>query len=207
MKKRDWPEEIEWIRKQDQIMYRLINILSVAAMMLLVCTVAHRASAFEAESAMAAGMVFVSEDAAPIEVIRLTFSDHQMAGAIVSVQDALLQASLEPDTAVLKLSGQEEQHAGMEYADGSEYADLVSVQIGNDEYINEEADTGCLDIGEQVQLEVKIALQERGEPSQEDRTEILIDLSPPDMAYTSNGEFRRTMADYAMRPNCVRALS
>lgn len=255
MKKRDWPEEMDWIRKQDQKMYQLINILSVVAMLLLVCVVAHRATASGAESAMSAGMAWVSEDAVPVEMIRLAVSDHQMAGAIVSVQDALLQASLESDAAVLELSVQNEQQIEMEE---SAYADLVIAQIGNDEYINEEAnrengivgeiydgtaaETGDVvgtaedsvaqyavlkddgqnvrgqpdslaghicysDTGEQMLLEAQSTLLERGGPPQEDRTEILIDLAPPDIAYTSNEEFGRSMANYAMRPNCVRALS
>lgn len=250
MKKRDWPEEMDWIRKQDQMMYRLINILSVVAVLLLVCVVAHRAAVSGVESSTTAGMVQISEDAVPVEMIRLTVSDHQMAEAIVSVQDALLQASLESDITVLELSGQNEQQIEMVE---SEYVNLMIAQIGNDEYINEEANMesgvvgeiydetvaetwdvvgtaeDCVahyavvkddgqnvrgqpnilagNIGEQVQLEAQSALQERGDPPQEDSTEILIDSAPPDMAYTSNGEFRRLMADYAMRPNCVRALS
>ncbi len=81
MKKRDWPEEIDWIRKQDHMLYKLINILSVAAMLILVCVVAYSASATGSEAAMAAGSGAVSEDGVPLEVIRLTISGNQMTEA------------------------------------------------------------------------------------------------------------------------------
>ncbi|MDE6743684.1 MAG: hypothetical protein K2J95_07415 [Lachnospiraceae bacterium] len=225
MKKRDWPEEMDWIRKQDQMLYKLINILSVAAMLLLVCVVVHRATVYGAESAMAAGMAQMSEDF-PMEVIRLTVFDDQMAEAVASAQDALLQASLEPGVAVLDVFGQNEQQSEMEE---NECDDSVIAQTDYDQYVNEDGNmenedgnmengiVGRIYDGTPVEIwdAVEVAVEctayydvakddrqnERGQPG------ILTDLEPPDMACTSNGEFRKSMANYAMRSNCIRALS
>lgn len=218
MKKRDWPEEMDWIRKQDQMLYKLINILSVAAMLLLVCVVAHRATVYEVESAMAAEMAQMSEDF-PMELIRLTVFDDQMAEAVASAQDALLQASLEPGVAVLDVFGQNEQQSEMEE---NECDDSVIVQTDYDQYVNEDGNmengiVGRIYDGTPVEIwdAVEVAVEctayydvakddrqnERGQPG------ILIGLEPPDMACTSNGEFRKSMANYAMCSNCIRALS
>lgn len=132
MKKRNWPEEIDWIRQQDQMMYRLINILSAAAMLFLVCVITYRAVSFGAES--------VRENS-PAEMIRLTASEHQMnmaeapvqdeqlasAESEMMVQDALLQdiqqASAEADMAV--------QNVSLYNVEQSEYADLSYERVNN----------------------------------------------------------------------------
>lgn len=302
-------------------MYKLINILSVAAVLALVCFVAYRASDAGSESAMAAGTSLVSEDAVPVEIIRLTISDNQMAETIASAQDALQQAALEPDTAVMKASEQDEQ-----IGEESEYANLAIAQVSNyvnvrgepnteseivgkiydgavaeiHEVVGEEKDwfrivsgsvegyikaeyfiygdeaaaaapdyvthyavvkadrlnvrgqpdlsserIGYLDHDEKVllledygewllvqytesrqgyiaaeyatvveefvyaksieeeqaELEAQRELQERETASQQDRPEILTDLTPPDVTYTSNEELRRSIVDYAMQFN------
>lgn len=129
MKRRSWPEEIEWIRQQDQRLYRLINILSVVAMLFLVCTVAQKAAVFQEKSAGTAGM-----EAFSAEIIRLTVSDHQMAASDASAQDMSQQAILEADAIVLNAFVQDEQQA-------DEYIDLPVAQISNDLDISEEIDT------------------------------------------------------------------
>lgn len=135
MKKRNWPEEIDWIRNQDQKMYHLINILSVAAVLFLVCVISYRAASFGTESVMAAGTEAFLADAGQTEMIRLTVSDHQMTAAVEPVQDAQ-QASLEPCMAVLNTSGQDECQA---VEQESEYADLSIVQLSNYVNIREES--------------------------------------------------------------------
>ncbi len=143
MKKRDWPEEIDWIRKQDHMMYKLINILSVAAMLILVCVVAYSASATGSEAAMAAGPGAVSEDGAPLEVIRLTISDNQMTEAAEAAQDMLQQVLADPDAAVLNASEQEAQQDVEE----SEYANLAIAQVSNYVNVREEPNTESTIVG------------------------------------------------------------
>ncbi len=158
MGKRDWPEEKDWIRQQDQIMYKLINILSVAAILFLVCFVAYRAADAGSESVMAAGTSLVSEDAAPVEIIRLTVSDYQMTEAIASVQDTLQQAALEPDTVVMKVSEQDEQ-----IEEESEYANPAIVQVSkaeNNVSINPEA---CAADGTDIDISVFCEISPRHE--------------------------------------------
>lgn len=201
MEKRNWPEEMVWIRKQDQMMYRLINILSVAAMLLLVGVVAHRATVSGAESAVPVGMSWISEDTVPMAMIRLTVSDVQIAEAITPVQDALQQTSLEQGEAVLEAFGQNEQQTGqLEQLDmeESEFDDPVIARIGNDDW-----DTVGVAVNGTVYYDVvKDDNQNvRGQP------DILFDLEPPDLVYSSNGDVRWSMVNYAMCSNCVRALS
>ena len=203
MEKRNWPEEMVWIRKQDQIMYILINILSVAAMLLLVGVVAHRATVSGAESALPMGMAWISEDTVPMAMIRLTVSDVQMAEAVTPVQDALQQTSLEQGEAVLEAEafGQNEQQTGQpEQMDmeESKYADPVIAQIGDNDW-----DTVGVAVNGTVYYDVvKDDNQNvRGQP------DILFDSEPPDMVYSSNGDVRWSMVNYAMRANCVRVLS
>lgn len=132
MTKRNWPEEIDWIRKQDKMLYQLINILSVAAMLFLVCFVAHRAADAGTESVMAAGTSSFLADAGLPEIIRLTVSDHQMAVADGSAQDTQ-QASVELSPAFvaadLYTSGQDEQQTQEQEND---YAVLSTAQINHD---------------------------------------------------------------------------
>lgn len=132
MTKRNWPEEIDWIRKQDKMLYQLINILSVAAMLFLVCFVAHRAADAGTESVMAAGTSSFLADAGLTEVIRLTVSDHQMAVADGSAQDTQL-ASVEPSWAVLTAdldtAGQDGQ---LMQEQENDYAVLPTAQINRD---------------------------------------------------------------------------
>lgn len=129
MKKRNWPEEIDWIRNQDHKMYQLINILSVAAVLFLVCVISYRAASFGTESVMAAGTAEYLADAVQTEMIRLTVSDHQMTAAVEPTQDAQ-QVSLELCMTVLNTSGQDERQVEEE----NEYADLLIAQISN--YVN-----------------------------------------------------------------------
>lgn len=201
MEKRNWPEEMVWIRKQDQMMYRLISILSVAAMLLLVGVVAHWATVSGAASAVPVGMSWISEDTAPMAMIRLTVSDVQMAEAVTPVQDALHQRLLEQGEVVLEAFGQDEQQTGqLEQMDmeESEFADPVIAQTGDYDW-----DTvGVAVCGTVYYDVVKDDNQNvRGQP------DILIDSEPPDMMYCSNGDVGWSRVNYAMRSNCVRALS
>ena len=170
MMKKRWPEEIDWIRQQDQKMYRLINILSVAAMLFLVCVITYRAASFGVESVP-------EEDFA--EVIRLTASEYQMCMADVPVQDeqqasaesgmTVQNASLQDEQqvsdescmAVLNVSAQDEQQ--MEERE-SEYADLSYARVNNSvddrRALNKENDVldmsfdGCRDVVAETQKTV-----------------------------------------------------
>lgn len=319
MKKRDWPEEIDWIRKQDHMLYKLINILSVAAMLLLVCVVAYSATAAGSGAAMAAGSGAVSEDGVPLEVIRLTTSGNQITEADEAAQDMLQQALADSDEAMRNALEQEEQEE-----EESEYANLAIAQVSNYVNVREEPNTESAIVGkiydgavaeiqdvageeddwfkiisgsvegyikaeffiygdeaagaaqdyvtqyavvavdrlnvrgqpditserigylargekallledcgewlkvqyaeskqgyiaaeyvtideefvyaksiaeEQAELAAQRAQQERERESQQDRPEILTDLTPPDVTYTSNEELRRSIVEYAMQ--------
>lgn len=201
MEKRNWPEEMVWIRKQDQMMYRLINILSVAAMLLLVGVVAHRATVSAAESSVPVGMSWISEDTVPMAMIRLTVSDVQMADAVTPVEDVLQQTSLEQGEAVLEASGRNEQQTGqLEQMDmeESEFDDPVIAQLGNDDW-----DT----VGAAVNGTVYYDVVKDDNQNVRGQPDILLDLAPPDLVYSSNGDIRWSMVNYAMCSNCVRALS
>lgn len=198
MEKRNWPEEMVWIRKQDQMMYRLINILSVAAMLLLVGVVAHRATVSGAESVVPVGMSWISEDTVPMAMIRLTVSEVQMAEAVTPVQNMLQQTLLEQGEAVLEASGQNDQQIEQMDMDKGEYADSVIARMGNDDW---DVVGSAVDVAVYYDVVKDDSHNVRGQP------DILPDLEPPDMVYTSDGDVRWSMVNYAMCSNCVRALS
>lgn len=124
MKRRSWPEEIDWIREQDQKMYRLINILSVAATLFLVCFISHRAAAFSAESAMAERaalladasvsaetlrfMAFVSEESMRAEDVMSEEYDMADPDSGIAVSEEYDIAASGSDIAVLAVSEEEE---------------------------------------------------------------------------------------------------
>lgn len=158
MKRRSWPEEIDWIREQDQKMYRLINILSVAATLFLVCFISHRAAAFSAESAMAERaalladasvseetlrfMAFVSEESMRVEDAMSEEYDMADSESGIAVSEEYDIAALESDAAVLavlegeELQSQEEEDAYNSLTDErgfiyEEVSEVISIEENN----------------------------------------------------------------------------